>query len=304
VEQSQTKWHSSPSYGFLKAGLKSLHYDQKLKMQKSKFALLSFIMCASLTPAQSLAEECVKGFKELALTTLSSPTLEGGDRLCAGDLRGVARDKGYRFITADEQPDLPEGVQGLLELAEPGHEITHFLRQGKYYGEFIDRRLTQNGGNSKAVSLILREKSGIADKALEALKFFYISEEYQWGKERVERLERKFTPVSMKSDGGLAPHGAAETSLAVRRLAILVFPVMDELSLAIYYYDPQLADLRLFRSFPVMQERQRTVLQFVKDSSGVVHPALIRIQRDGQQIGELKVSDPGADNIEIQIRIN
>ena len=243
--------------------------------------------------SEVVAAPAVCGFcySDGALRVLEKPSLQDERKICAPqDLLAKALLEKCHFLKLDEFYGVPQGASALIEFDTKTHYVAHLLRD-RYYGEFIDRTLTDVGGSQRDLSLLLDSEPAANLKDPLALTYYYLIEEYEWSPLRVIGLTRKYQRVRLTEEGKTLPLGTTVEVKGARHLATIA--VIDD----------ALALTRFFRSFPLLSDKQRTVLQFVSDEQGNYRSALLRVHRGEVQYGEIRVRKPSEEEITLSVKL-
>ena len=275
--------------------------------------LYPFLLIVCL-PIRAQAEICVTAYKDATLIPLRSPVLVGDPvRVCAEDrIYEAVLKQGLKFVPEDVNADVARDAKTIVELVSPQRRIIHLIRGGYYLSEFLDETLTNEGGHKSTISLTLLEspKKLIDQIGISELRFLYLTEDYQWGAQRVESVKRKHRPVSLSIDGKLVPGGEWTETTAYRRVITVNFvdersnPIGIEHSMVeTQYFDPARNADVFFRRFKLRNQKIRTVMQFIPTKEASTPAGYVEWFQNGESLKRIRVTDPGHDNFEVTVRI-
>ncbi len=321
------KWVLWGSLGMLS---RFLYYRLFLGVFSSVVALTGAVFsvegdCQAQSEVAAAPAACGVCYTDGALRVLEKPSLQGERKLCASqDLLAKALLEKCHFLKLEEFYGVPQGSSALIELDTKTHYVAHLLRD-RYYGEFIDRTLTDVGGSQRDLSLLLDSEPAANLKDPLALTYYYLIEEYEWSPLRVVGFTRKYQRVRLTEEGKTLPLGTTVEVKGARHLATIAViddppaatsleaaadksgaPIslaQQQVEISLYYEDPLLTTPRFFRSFPLLSDKQRTVLQFVSDEQGNYRSALLRVHRGEVQYGEIRVRKPSEEEITLSVKL-
>ncbi len=293
-----------------------------------KIILLAALLCGGLAQAQTdddQDKECPRGYKGAYLEKGQKPKWGKAVKLCTDRYRERAHELELRYIRMTGHEVMGPDVEVVLELISRQSDVVHILRDGYYYGEFIDDKRTNIGTRIRRVSLLLktiptRSKRKRVD--VETLEYFYTVGEYQWSKTHVTKVKRVTRLVRIDDKANLVPLGKKQYSLQYRRTVkfrVKKKPVperaknRDELiklyELPIYvevhYIDPVFEKERFFRRFEIKGDTiVQSVLPFVR-KKGAAEPedALIYLYRADKLVNKFEMKDTKADDLEINLEV-
>lgn len=294
-------------------------------MRKLLCILLLVALAAGTGWAAEAEPECPRGYKGAYLQKGSKPKWGRAIKLCGPRFREQAYDLDLRYIRMKGHEALGPDVEVVLELISRQSEVVHVLRDGFYYGEFIDDKRTNIGTRTQRIALFLQEipRRGSRTRVdVETLEYFYIVGDYEWSKTHVTKVKRVTQPVRIDRGANLAPLGPARHSVQYRR--VLKFRVQKKpvpmraenrealiklYELPIYaeirYFDPVLDKEMFFRRFEVKDEDMlTTVVPFVREK-GAEEPerAIIYLYRGDRVINKFDMRDPKSDDLELNLEV-
>lgn len=300
------------------------HENRRTVLSRRRKELVSslFLVILVFAPAESRsAERCYRAFQNLTLAILAKPVFAEEKSVCGEDYLSAALASGFPYVLLDSHPDAPVGVSVVVEVKAKDHQILHFLRGEKYFGEFIDQTLDKTGGHKKDILFLLTEEPGGAGRKtpdLSELVYYGGTNKYLWSDERVERVDRKYRLMTISAEGKTKAKGDWEESVGIRRVVVLNVGILRTLIeeararargrdkpvvVEIYYFDPFLDRLQLFRRFSLRKSKQLTVLQFVGEKGEKGSYAVVKFMRGTRQLDLVKLFDPGTDYFDLKVAI-
>lgn len=296
----------------------------KKRIQIKKLLICAAILALLSLCAPSAMAKCRDGLRSLELKVGEPPKLGEHVNLCSSDFWSEASTRGVRYIVEKGNPLVGLNDTSFLELVSESHEVIHLISGGLYWGEFIDRQLSDRGLSQKDTFLTLAGMPNSDDKSrdITSYRYWYEVRDYKWSVTHVikERIARRV--VRLDTEGSIQPVGDWERMVANRRIAVLRFTVakgegrrrVEDLEfdfdrakffVEVYSVDPYTKKEHFFRRFKIRSKEQKTVLRFLrKKDSRIVHPVILKLFRGKKTLKTFKISDPLNDETVLDINLS
>ncbi|MCB0345124.1 MAG: hypothetical protein KDD66_08395 [Bdellovibrionales bacterium] len=293
-----------------------------------RYILFFCLLFGGLAHAEEKAEQeqrCPRGYKGAFLEKGKKPKWGRAVKLCTDRYRERAHELDLRFIRMYDYEVTGPNTEVVLELISRQAEVVHILRDGYYYGEFIDDKRTNLGTRTRRVSLLLKSVPTPSKRKsvdVETLEYFYTIGEYEWSKTHVTKVKNVTRLVRIDDKADLAPLGKKQYSVQYRRTVkfhVTKKPVperaknRDELIklyelpifVEIHFKDPVYERERFFRRFEVKGD---TIIESVipferKKGTAEPEPAIIYLYRADKLVNKFEMKDTKADDLEINLEV-
>lgn len=292
-----------------------------------KIILFCSLLTGGLASAKSSEDEkvCPRGYKGAYLEKGRKPKWGKAIKLCSERYLERAHELELRYIRMKNHEVMGPEVEVVLELISRQTNVIHILRNGYYYGEFIDDKRTKLGTRTRRLALMLKNvpsspKGQRID--VETLEYFYTVGDYQWSKTHVTKVKRVTRKVRIDDKANLIPLGPKQYSVQYRRVVkfrIKKKPVPQRaknrealvklyempIFAQIHYHDPVLEKEVFFRRFNIKDDQKlSTVIPFVR-KKGAPEPegAIVYLYRGNKKINQFEMGDPKADDLELNLEV-
>lgn len=291
-----------------------------------QFAFADSLSTVKQLPGTSL-DGCAELFKGLKLEVLSEPSFEAQEIGCDTVAINKLQQEGFNYIKLQKHSDLIPGTTIISHKTNINSETLVLLRDGFFFGETIEQKFTDKGGHTWRRAQLLvknpfsKEVESLEDGKAEvnpdgmlqddpfSWRYVELVEDFLWNETRVvsTKLKRRFLRLTKELD--LEPVSAWTETILNRRLIYLsveeakVKISSEPFSIDIYYLDPVIGEKVFFRSFAIKEAKQLTVIPFIASNAANESLAVLEVRRKNRVIQKVRITDPGVDNFEIELKI-
>jgi hypothetical protein len=253
--------------------------------------------------------QCVKGYEKIDFIPFQKPKYFGAREICDLERDTIS---GIKYIETTAPYEATKNLEAILEFSSARERVTHLLRAGVYYGEFIEQTFNERGGNLKGRKLILQRLPEVYRRKIDDLRFNYTVDEFIWSDDRVIKVERKEAVSGISKDLSVQTKESWREYTINRRVVLINLidndpkKERDAHTFMSYFLDPfKQEELNLFRKFRSIgnAQPQRTILPFSENPQGKIFHAILQLYEGNRLVQTIKVDDPGDDNTELEIRL-